>query len=115
MDLIFGTDGATWQIVIGGISCSRWCVHVYPRGAKEKHASASTWGGGRRYYCISRTYIDHEESLRLHSISNTFNGLFGGAMSMDWVQFCFREKGKWFGANISFELDGGIINCLFSG
>jgi hypothetical protein len=68
-------------------------------------------GGGRRYYCISRTYIDHEKSLHLHSISNTFNGLFGSAMLMDWVQFCLCKKGKQFGANLSFEL-GSIINCL---
>jgi hypothetical protein len=50
-------------------------------------------------------------SLHLHSISNTFNGLFGSAMLMDWVQFCLCKKGKQFGANLSFEL-GSIINCL---
>jgi hypothetical protein len=44
------------------------------------------------------TYIDHEKSLHLHSISNTFNGLFGSAMLMDWVQFCLCKKGKQFDA-----------------
>jgi hypothetical protein len=102
--------GATWQLVIGGIFSSRWCVRA--RCQKKKHARSIVGAADAVTAVLAKhTYIDHEESLRLHSISNTFNGLFGSAMSMDWVQFCFREKGKWFGANLFFAL-GGIINCL---